>query len=154
MNQIATKYFGQLQYNEDSVVEFPDGIPGFEDQRGFLVVQQPQSKPLVFLQSLSKPELCFIAVPAQAACPDYRLSIPSEDLDALGLPSTTQPAIGRDILCLTIISIGDDASITANLLAPLVINLHTRRGRQPIMVESDYSHRHPLDAPTGAAVCS
>jgi len=154
MNQIATKYFGQLGYSEDSVVEFPDGIPGFEDQRGFLVVQQPPTKPLVFLQSLTTPELCFIAVPVQAACPSYRLSISPEDLEALGLPTAMQPSIGRDVLCLTIISIAEDASITANLLAPLVINLQTRRGRQPIMLESDYSHRHPLDAPSGAAVCS
>jgi flagellar assembly factor FliW len=154
MNQIATKYFGQLAYTQDSVVEFPDGIPGFEDQHGFVVVQQPATTPLVFLQSLTMPELCFTTVPAQAACPDYRLAIPSEDLAALELPSGRQPEIGRDVLCLTVISVGEDASVTANLLAPLVVNIRTRRGRQPIMVESDYSHRHSLDAPREAARCS
>ena len=154
MNQVATKYFGKLEYNEDSIVQFPDGIPGFEDQRGFLVVQQPATKPLIFLQSLTKPEVCFIALPTQAACADYRLSIPAEDLEAMGLSPARQPVIGQEVLCLTIISVGEDASVTANLLAPLVINIQTRRGRQPIMSESDYSHRHPLDAPTEATVCS
>ncbi|MEN6603113.1 MAG: flagellar assembly protein FliW [Bryobacteraceae bacterium] len=154
MNQIATKYFGQITYTEDSAVEFPDGIPGFEDQHGFVIVQQPATKPLVFLQSLNKPELCFTTVPARAACPDYRLAIPSEDLVALGLPAGRQPDIGRDVLCLTIISVAEDASVTANLLAPLVINIQTGRGRQPIMVESDYSHRHSLDAPREAVQCS
>jgi flagellar assembly factor FliW len=154
MNQIATKYFGQLAYAEDSVVEFPDGIPGFEHQHRFLLMQQPATQPLVFLQSLTDAELCFIALPAQAACPGYRLAIPAEDLEALGFPSAPQPEIGREVLCLTIISVGEDASVTANLLAPLVISLQTRRGRQTIMAESEYSHRHSLDAPHEAATCS
>jgi flagellar assembly factor FliW len=154
MNQVATKYFGKLEYNEDSLVQFPDGLPGFEDQHGFLVVQQPATQPLVFVQSITKPELCFIALPVQAACPDYRLAITPEDLEALELPSTWQPVIGQDVVCLTIISVGEDASVTANLLAPLVINMKTRRGRQPILSETEYSHRYPLDAPSEATVCS
>lgn len=153
MNQVATKYFGNLDYNEDSRVEFPDGIPGFENQHGFLVMQQPATQPLVFLQSLNDAALCFIALPARAACPDYRLAIPAADLEALGLPTTRQPEIGREVLCLTIISVGEDASVTANLLAPLVINLENRRGRQPIMAESEYSHRQPLDEPSEVATC-
>jgi flagellar assembly factor FliW len=154
MSRVATRYFGELEYSEDSIAQFPDGVPGFEDQRVFLVVEQPAAKPLVFLQSLTKPEVCFIALPVSAACADYRLAIPAEDLAALGLPPGRQPVIGQEVLCLTIISVGEDASVTANLLAPIVIGVETRVGRQPIMLETDYSHRHPLDAPAQDPVCS
>jgi len=153
MNKTATKYFGTLEYSADAVVEFPDGLPGFEQRRCFLVLRQPATEPLVFLQSLEQPDLCFITLPAQAACPGFRLAIPPEDLEALQLRPYQQPVMGREVLCLTIISIAEDATVTANLLAPLVINLQTRRGRQPIMVESEYSHRHRLDTHSEAVRC-
>ena len=147
MKTIASKYFGDIEYTDDSTVVFPEGIPGFEEQQGFLLVQQPQSRPLVFLQSLATPELCFLALPAQLACPDYRFELAAEDLEALGLPSGRQPVAGKEVLYLAIVSIDKDSSISANLLAPLVINLESHRGRQAILNGSGYSHRHPIEAP-------
>jgi len=40
---------------------------------------------------------------------------------------------------------------TANLLAPVVVNLKTRRGLQAIQVDSSYSHQHPVLAAGGRA---
>ena len=82
-----TRYFGPVDYDEESVLEFPEGIPSFETERRFLVVRQPANYPMVFLQSLSDQDLCFVALPVSAASPRYRLRIPPEDLAALGLPA-------------------------------------------------------------------
>ena len=154
MKQLTTKYFGQMEYDESSVVVFPDGLPGFEQERGFLPIRQPDREPIVFLQSLSTPAVCFVTLPVHAACRDYHLAIPAEDLDALGLPHSRQPVSGEDVICLTIISVGEDGSVTANLLAPIVINLKNGRARQPIQTETEYSHRHDLAAQTEAPLCS
>jgi flagellar assembly factor FliW len=60
--------------------------------------------------------------------------------------------IGSEVLCLTILSVEKNAPPTANLLAPIVVNLHTQRARQVIQVDSAYSHREKL--PIRVAACS
>jgi flagellar assembly factor FliW len=94
MPTIETKYFGTVPCDEESFVDFPSGIPAFEDQRRFLRIERPAYHPLLFLQSAATPSLCFIAMAVLAAAPDYRLSVSPEDLAALDLPAGRQPRIG------------------------------------------------------------
>jgi len=147
-----TRYFGPVDYDEQSVMLFPEGIPAFEQEQRFLALRQPINEPLVFLQSLANPNLCFATLPALSACPGYQLSMTPEDLEALGLEAGRQPAIGRDVLCLAILSLEENAPPTVNLLAPIVVNLHTLCGRQAIQTDSPYSHREVL--PLREAACS
>jgi flagellar assembly factor FliW len=147
-----TRYFGPVEYNEESVMVFPDGIPAFEQETRFLALRQPINEPLVFLQSVANPNLCFATLPALSACPGYQLNMAPEDLDALGLGTGRQPSIGRDVLCLAILSFEENAPPTANLQAPIVVNVHTLRGRQAIQTDSPYSYREVL--PLREAACS
>ena len=78
-----TKYFGTVSYEEASVLHFPAGLPGFESERQFLSLEQPAHQPLVFLQSLATPELCFVALPAKAIEPSYELDAEESDLGLL-----------------------------------------------------------------------
>jgi flagellar assembly factor FliW len=119
LQRCETRYFGPVEYNEESVLVFPEGIPAFEQEKRFLVMRQPVSEPLVFLQSVANPNVCFATLPAPAACPSFQLRMKPEDLDVLGLEKGRQPAIGRDVLCLTILSLTENAPPTVNLLAPM-----------------------------------
>jgi flagellar assembly factor FliW len=152
LQHCETRYFGPVEYKEESVMVFPDGIPAFEHEKRFLAMRQPISEPLVFLQSVANPSVCFATLPAAAACPGYKLRMAPEDLRALGLEKSRQPAIGSDVLCLAILSLEEHAPPTVNLLAPIVINLNTLRGRQAIQTDSPYSHREAL--PLRGAACS
>lgn len=152
LQHYQTRCFGALEYDERSVLVFPEGIPAFLGEKRFLAVRQPINEPLVFLQSLSDPSLCFATLPAQVACPGYRLHAAAEDLEALGLEAGAEPAMGRDVLCLAILSFEENAPLTANLLAPIVVNLRTQRGRQVIQTDSPYSYRQEL--PLREAACS
>jgi len=146
-----TRYFGPVEYEEESVMVFPDGIPAFEQEQRFLAISQPINAPLVFLQSVGNPNVCFATLPAQSACPGYKLRMAPEDVRALGFEKGRQPAIGRDVLCLVILALEENAPPTANLLAPIVVNLRTLRGRQAIQKDSPYSHREVL--PLREAAC-
>jgi flagellar assembly factor FliW len=132
------------------VIDFPAGIPGFEQERRFILIEQQALDPLVFLQSLVSPALCFLALHARVVCPDYKFRMSDEDLELLGLPG--QPPIGPDLACLTLIHL-DEKDITANLLAPIVIHVSARRGAQTILAGSEYSHQHKIEA-VEAAVCA
>src|SRR5438552_4655184 len=140
MPLVETKYFGQLECNEESAFEFPFGLPAFEEERRFAPIELPQNAPLIFLQSLTQPLLCFLAFPILVVDPHYELSICCEDLAALELDTARQPKLSREVLVLTLISMHDGFSATANLMAPVVVNLKTRRALQAIRRDSAYSH--------------
>ena len=146
MLTIDTRHFGTLEYEPAAVLEFAEGLYAFEDQKEFLLIEQPTSAPIVFLQSLREPGLSFMALPVQVADPAYRLALPEEDSRALGFPDGYAPQLGRDIVGLVLLAVGPDQRATCNFLAPIVIN-HTRRcGRQVIQFDSGYSHQHVLSA--------
>ncbi len=145
MPYFESRHFGRIEYQDDTVFDFPAGLPGFEQETRFVPIEHPTSRPVVFLQSLGRSELCFITLPVLVVDPDYRLAVPPEDLESLHLDSGSQPAIGQDVLCLAILSVAENAPPTANLLAPLVVNLKNHRGVQAIQEESGYSHQTPLN---------
>ena len=151
-----TSHFGTISYSREAAIEFPKGLPGFDDRRCFVALQFPDTAPLVFLQSLERADLCFITMPVLAVDPQYRVQVDSDALKAINLSPSSQPRIGEDILCLAVISVDEDGP-TANLLAPVVVNLRNLRAVQAVAAESGYSHRHPLCAEglvPKVAVCS
>jgi flagellar assembly factor FliW len=144
MPELETKCFGRVAYRPESVIEFPLGLPGFDNERRFLLIEQAINKPVVFLQSLSRPELCFLTVPVLGIVPDYLLSLSPEDLRTLDLAEDRQPLPGQDVLCLAVVSLSEDAPPTVNLLSPVIINWERRLAVQAVQADAPYSHRHPL----------
>lgn len=151
MPVMNTERWGTIAYEPGAEIEFPRGLPGFETRRRFVAVHQPASHPLVFLQSLEEPGLCFLTAPAAAVEPDYRLEIGAEDLDTLGWDLDRPPSL-KDVLCLAVLTVRENGP-SANLLAPVVVNLSNRVAVQAVSPEPRYSHRHAL-APEEALVCS
>jgi flagellar assembly factor FliW len=155
MPSIRTKCFQETDYTDSSLFHFSSGLPGFEQERAFVFLSRPNSQPLLFMQSVVTPELCFVLLPVFAVAPQYQLVLDEEALADLQLPLTRQPKIGEDILCAVIVCAkGNQEPPTVNLLAPVVVNLHDRIGIQVIQTQSGYSHRHPLVAIEELAPCS
>ncbi len=144
MPSVETKYFGMLSCAEESVFDFPQGLPAFEDEKVFVLITVPEAAPLVFLQSLTRANLCFVAVPVLAVDKSYQLAIAPEDLDYLGLATSRQPESGAEVMVLALVSLHDESLATANLMAPVALNWKTRRGLQAIRRDSLYSHQHPV----------
>jgi flagellar assembly factor FliW len=152
MPSVETKYFGTLPYTEESVFDFPQGLPAFELEKTFVLIKAPaygdapETAPLVFLQSMARASLCFAAFPILVVDKSYELAIAPEDLDELGLATTQQPALGPEVMVLALVSLRDELMATVNLMAPIVLNVKTRRGLQAIRRDSRYSHKHPVHA--------
>jgi flagellar assembly factor FliW len=145
MPALETTRLGIITYEEDSVLDFPRGLPGFENRRRFVAVRLPVNDPLVFLQSLEDPGLCFLTAPVKAVCPDYRMEVCSDDRELLGFPAERRPVPGREIWSLAVLCVRESGP-TANLLAPVVVNLENRRAVQAVNAVPGYSHRHALCA--------
>ena len=149
---METKNFGTISFEPESELEFPRGLPGFDSRKRFVAVRFVESDPLVYLQSLEDPDLCFITAPVQTVDPQYRLKISADDIEQLGLPAVRQPRIGEDVLALTVVAIRESGP-TANLLAPVLVNLRNRKAVQAVSEDAGYSHQHAI-VPEEALVCS
>ena len=147
-----TRYFGELSYAEEDIFAFAGGIPGFEEHTGFLFLDVPQFRPLVFMQSVRDEALCFIAIPVLAANPSYRLHLAPEDLRFLGAPGVCELR-SEDLIALALVTIADGHAATANLMSPVVLYPAQRSGRQVIQSGSDYAFRHPLVLESESVSC-
>ena len=141
MPTCQTKYFGEVDYADQALIEFARGPAGFEEQKDFVILSYPQQYPLVFLQSVTAADLCFVALPVLAVDPSYFLQMESQDAALIGV--SPQPAIGSEVLCLAVVT-GHEETPTANLLAPVVVNLRSRRAIQSIHADGWYSHRQAI----------
>lgn len=131
-----TRHFGDVEFAEEAAIDFPSGLPGFEDHRRFLLIQAPEHAPLLFLQSLERFQTCLPALPVKLVDPLYELSAAPEDLELLG------PGPPGELLCLCVISAPNNRQATANLLAPILIRPSTGKGVQAVRHDTRYSHAH------------
>ncbi len=152
MPKVPSRNFGVVEFAPGEQFIFPNGLPGFPRETDFLPVEVPDQLPLVYLQSLRTSELCFVAAPVNCLVTDYQLSANSEDLTVidLGLDGVRGP----QALCLALLCFGEDGTATANLRAPILVNLRNRRGVQAIQSEDRYPFRFPLQAREGGSMCS
>jgi flagellar assembly factor FliW len=154
MPDLKTTYFGSVDFQPESVIDFPLGLPGFEGEHRFVLIEQALNKPMVFLQSLARPELCFITLPVALIEGAYELRLGPEDLGVLGLADRPDPAADSELVSLGVVTFTEGKPPTVNLLSPIVINWRRRVGVQIIPADSPYSHQHPLFAETREAPCS
>ena len=147
MGILRTKYFGEIAQGDESGFHFPLGLPAFEEEKRFVPVELPGSDPLVFLQSARTPELCFLAFPIQVVDPEYHLALAVEDLAVLGLEANRQPRIGEEVLALALLNVRDGFPVTANLMAPMVVNLKTLTAVQAVRHDAEYSFEQAVKGP-------
>jgi flagellar assembly factor FliW len=139
MPSAQTEQFGELHYTDDVTLTFPRGLPGFESCRKFVILDEPRLAPLLHLQSLEIPALCFLALPVRTLDAAYETMLSAEDRDTLGV-SEGQAAT----LDLAMLAVATDGQLTANLMAPVVIDLSTRRAVQAVRSDARYSHQHEV----------
>lgn len=138
--RVCTRFFGDMECPQEAVIRFPDGIQPFPDT-SFVVISPPED-PVVYLQSLDREQLCFIAVPVRTAAPAYLYDIESWFLERIG--ARPEQADGQGLTCLTILTVPEEGPITANLLAPVVINPMNSTGVQAVRTDQRYSHAEPV----------
>jgi flagellar assembly factor FliW len=139
MLRCASENFGVVEYDSSSVIAFPRGLPGFESERLFVPVERDGSNPLLFLQSVITPRLCFITIPVESVDPGYQLRVSDEDLGVIGVDAGQTASLR----CLAVVCTSQDQP-TANLLGPLVINPENRQAVQAVRDDAQYSVQHPL----------
>ncbi len=151
MPTIDSRYFGTFEYSTEEPFIFPNGLPGFPGETSFIPVELPEQFPVVYLQSLHTPGLCFVSLPVKCVLADYRLETNAVDLALIGLDVDARP--GPDMLCLALLCFETDGTAAANLRAPIVINVKNRRAVQMIQAEAQYPVRFELSSQAETVAC-
>lgn len=140
MRKVDTARFGEIDVEEDKIVHFEQGIPAFEDEHEFLVIPYDAESPYYFMQSLTTPDLAFLLTVPFVFFPDYEFELGDDVLKHLGIKQQ------EEILIYALLTIpgGKVENMTANLMAPVVINTTNMQARQVVLDRSGYTTRHRL----------
>ena len=138
--EVNSAKLGPLKVESDRLITFPDGIPGFPNVKRYFVVENGQGHPFCWLQAVEDPELAFVVTDPMIFNPSYQPPVPLEEFKRLEIDG------GESLALLVIVSVPqeDPLKMTANFMAPLVINAKNRLGKQVILHDSKYGHREPL----------
>lgn len=137
--RIKTKPFGEIEILDDRIIHIEEGIIGFKDIKEYVLLNAGEGSPFMWLQAVREPDLAFIVIPPSSFCPDYKLEVTKEDLNSIGLENPD------DAVILSIVVVPEDPSrMTANLLAPVVVNPKTWQGKQMISTNPRYNVRHNI----------
>jgi flagellar assembly factor FliW len=133
---VETTRFGEVIFSDSDVIEFPWGLPGFTELRRFLALSLAEQPSFVWLQSLDDPKIALPAADPWQIFPEYEPRMPAYAVEALDLRNP----VDFTILCIVVVT-KDAEEMTMNLMAPIVVNLKTRRARQVMLENSPYTVR-------------
>ena len=129
---IQTSRFGNIEVSEDALLHFPSGLVGFPTSQRFIVLDTEQDSAYQWFQAVDEPSMAFIIVDVHLLQTDFQVEVPDEGLEEIQY-AETDPLL---IMAMITIPSGQPEEATANLRAPLVVNLRTRKGKQVILHES------------------
>jgi len=141
---VQTPKFGEIEIPEDKIVFFSEGIPGFSGIRRFAILEFEELAPFRYLQSLDDPPITLLIINPFLLRLGYEVQV------GLGEFEDFRANDQSDISVYAVATIpGNVADATVNLMAPILINEKTRRGKQVILLDSRFSVQHALLTPPG-----
>ncbi len=135
--QINTKNFGLIEIDEKDIINFPEGIPAFEEEKEFILINHEEDSPFLWLQSVETAELAFVVIDPRLCDPNYFVDVDDSEVEILNIQDV------NNVLVLSIVVIPEEVSkMTANFKAPVLINTETNIGKQIVMDNSEYQLKH------------
>ncbi|MBQ9936675.1 MAG: flagellar assembly protein FliW [Lachnospiraceae bacterium] len=131
-----TKFFGTIDIEDDKIINFPNGIIGFENLKNFALIydsEREERSKISWLQSMEEPLMVLPVINPLDLMDNYTPTIEDELMKNIGDPADA------DLLIFVTLSIPSDIEkMTANLKAPFIINTVERKAMQVIVENSEY----------------
>ena len=136
--KLLTKYHGEQDIEEKEVIVFEEGLPGFPDERKFVLIRLTDDQSFCVLQSVMTSGLAFIVTSPFLTYPEYEFKLDDEIVASLGLTE-------EHVSVFSIVTAKDAfEKSTINLQAPLIIDPKKGIGKQIILNQTNYQTRMPL----------
>ena len=136
---LSTTRFGDIDIDESRTVLIKAGILGFEHLKRYVFLVQDEKILFWWFQSVDDGSVAFVVINPFIIKPDYEPIIQDNDVELLELKSH------EDVILMSIVTIRSDPfKVTANLKAPIVINLKKKLAKQVILDKSDYPIQYSI----------
>ena len=127
--KINTNYFGELEVDENEILEFEKGMLGFEEIKKFVIIKDSE----IFIEWLQSVEdtTSFAIMDPFVADNNYSFELPEKIIKQLDIKSK------EDVMIRTVVIIPEDITkIRTNLQAPIIINTKLKKAMQIILDDS------------------
>ncbi len=123
--KVNTLHFGMINVEEDYIFHFENGLLGFEILREFVLISDEDTMPFRWLVSIDEPAISFPLLSPWLIDLSYK---PGKQFD------------DPNFVLFSIVTLEDDmGNMTANLKAPIVLNISNQTGEQVILTNDKYS---------------
>jgi flagellar assembly factor FliW len=137
--KVKTSRFGELQVNDKDIINFPEGLLGFENHKRFFVVDPGDATLILWLQSIDDEKVAFPIIEPKIFKPDYVAKLMPADMRSIELETITETRI------YTILTIPSNVTeMSANLKAPIVINNAKKIAKQIVLQDSKLTVTHEM----------
>lgn len=138
MRVLKDTRFGDIEYDDDKSISFPEGLLGFETLRDFLVLPSKNEGPLFWIQSVEDSQVAFVVTDPTSFFPEYAVALDEQERESLGVQE------GEEVFVLSIVSVKEGGSMTLNLAAPVLLSYGSKKALQVILEKTQYSTQQPL----------
>lgn len=138
--RLRTRHFDIIEFMEESIIKFPEGLLGFEDLRSYIIIKNDNPEvPFDWLQSIENPDLAFVITDPFLFLGNYEFELGDKDVEELKINTK------NDIKIYNIVVVGKDIKeSTMNLRGPIIINIQEKIGKQIVLDTDKYSLKHEL----------
>lgn len=137
--KFISKVHGEMEYEENNIITFNKGIPGFNELKKFILINLHEYEPFKLFQSLENDEVSLIVTSPYEFFKEYEIKLSEETVKNLKINSS------EEVMVLTTVTLNSDVKkITTNLQGPIVINTSNNFGEQIIIDNSKYKVKSPL----------
>lgn len=136
--EINTRDFGMVHVDEDAIYEFPEGLYGFEEDKHFAIFEKSiEDISFLYLQSVDNAVPCFLVFEPWDLHPEYQPDLSREDMEICQVDHYD------DLIFLVIANVPDSIEkLSINIKSPVVLNPKTKKARQVILQNPDYTVRY------------
>ena len=128
-----------MQLNNEDIITFSEGLLGFQDLRTFVLLDDPNDDIFAWLQSCESPAIAFPVLEPELFSETYKINLSKSDLEILQLPDS------KKARAFCFVTIPDDPTMmTANVKAPIVVNVDKKRARQCVLQDNHLAIREPI----------
>ncbi|MCS7214565.1 MAG: flagellar assembly protein FliW [Thermodesulfovibrio sp.] len=134
MIKIKSERFGELQIDDNEIIQFPLGIPGIPFTR-FIIKELVE--PVKWLIAIDDTDVAILVISPFKYFPTYGFELSDEIVSVLEAKSEEEVDVYVSLL-------KHNDGVAANLKSPFIINKNKKIGVQIILEDEKYSFREPI----------
>ncbi len=136
---IDSPRFGRIEFSQNRLVTFPEGMLGFRDYKRYVFHQPVPQSTLVLMQSADVAALAFVVVDPRVIRPGYEVKVTASQLATVELADP-----GTAVVWVTLTIPPDASRMTANLQGPIIVNPEKRLGAQVVINDDSVTTKYPV----------